>query len=474
MWIKSTQMTKEWQFETKSDVFFCKEKKRIMREVRSNSLIIEERSYRKIRQRQTSVGSLSVMSPLSKGNYQNRPIPSLFVTSVPVINVPTDSYIKQHKKFVAMHISQNLAKLQQLAKEPSTRVVDASVKTGELIQETGVLLNQRKNFLGRGLRENRKMFFLMDYLNNLRIEESTLKTRDYEVTLEYIVEMQKFLQSPADYTNFHVVVDLNGYLAAIPNRSAEIAALSKKIKFIEKLVKVPQFIPPPQEFEEQLIYPTSSTYKIFKEIEKKAKKKTMSELFNELKQMTDDPEELDVLLNHAFTFGWNKTEFPFIGTFQNPPTYYDEPVRTFDPPYMPDEFLDMTINELRFSDWPYSSVVDILDDLFFIINPIDGAKKFYQAMDKAAQCVSEVTGEEALVDFDTLFPLILLSVLASGLVSEPRILQYIASLSTIDYSDSHVTFAASYVEAILTHISSLKDINILGEIEHQSSTVEAE
>jgi hypothetical protein len=200
----------------------------------------------------------------------------------------------------------------------------------------------------------------------------------------------------------------------------------------------------------------------------------MSELFSELKQETDDPEELDIVLNHAFAFGWNRTEFPFTEKGTKPPTYYDEPVRMFDPPYMPEEFMDVTINELRFSEWPYSSVVDILDELFFIINPIEGAKKFYQAMDKTAQCVSDVTGHEALVDFDTVFPLIMISVLASGLISEPQILRYIASLSTIEYSDSRVTFAASYVEAILTHISSLKEIDVLGGFEHQSSTAEAE
>jgi hypothetical protein len=244
--------------------------------VLSNSLIKEERLHRKVRQHQTSVGTLSVMSPESKLLHKNKPDPLSFVISVPVLNVPNESFIKQHKKFVATQINQNLLKLQQLAKEPSSRVVDASVKTGALIQKTNALLNQRKEFYGRGLKENRKTFYLMDYINNLKIEESAIKTRDYELALEYIVEMQKLLQNPPDFSNSHVVVDLKGYIESIPNRTQQIAALTKKINFLEKwiadFVETPQFTPQPEDFDELLIYPTSWTYTMLKEIEKKAKK----------------------------------------------------------------------------------------------------------------------------------------------------------------------------------------------------------
>ena len=433
-----------------------------MREVRSNSLIIDDTSLKKTKQRQTSVGVLSIASPITKNFVQNKPDPSCYVVMVPTINVPTKEYIELHKKFCMMQINQNLIKLKHFSSISSEKVLQMSMKTSCLIQDMSILLNQRKKYEGRGLNENRKMFFLLDYLNQLKLKETTILTRNYEEQLEYIVEMQKYLQNPPNYTNFHMVINLKGYLNAIPQRDEELSRVQKKINWLEKIVTTPSFSAPPDDFEEQLIYPTSSTYPTFKMFEKRAKKITMSEVFRESKQLTDVPEELDTLLNIAFSFGWRKTEFPFIDKRNvDISITYDMKVKIFDPPYLPDEFLDLTINELRNSDWPYSSVVDILDTLFFLINPIEGAKTFYKAMEETAKCVSNVTRNNLLVDFDTIFPLILLAVLASGLLSEPLILRYIASLSTIQYYDSHVNFAASYVEAILQHLSKLKDSDVV-------------
>ena len=448
-----------------------------MREVRSNSLIIDDTPFKKVRQRQGSVGIFSVQSPLTKKFTQNKPDPSSFVLLVPAINVPTDKYIELHKKFCLLQINQNLAKLNQLSSISSEKAVQSSMKTSCLIQEMNTLLNQRKKFEGRGLNENRKMFFLIDYLNKLKLKEATIETRYYEEQLEYIVEMQKFLQNPPDYKNFHLVINLQGYLEAIPNRDEKLPKIREKVKILEKYITKPTYLPPPTNFEDQLIYPTSSTFPTFKNFEKKAKMLTFAEVFRETKLLTDDNEELDILLNHAFSYGWRKVEFPFLDKNKvDLNVSYDMKVKMFDPPYLPDEFMDLTLNELRFSDWPYSSVVDILDEIFFLINPIEAAKTFYKAMEETAKCVSEIKNDNQLVDFDTIFPLILLSVLASGLLSQPEVLYYIASLSIIKYYDSHVNFAASYVEAIIQHLSTFNesDTIIFPDLSQSSQNCEAE
>ena len=441
--------------------------KKIMREVRSNSLLVEERGgkFKKIKERKTSYGAaLSLLTPLSRITKQNTPDPASFVSRVPVINVPTKQYIETHRKFCLLQINKALGKLETLIKEPTEKIVEISIKTSSLVQDINQLFVQRQSYIGRGLNENRTTFFLLSYLNQLKIKESSLKTRDYEVTLEYLIAMQKYLQDPPSFSEFHLVINLNGYINSIPQHKNQLSKYEHKISILKQYIKLPAFSPPPQSFEEQLIYPTSSTYTIFKQLEKKATKKNLSEVYNELKDLTDESEELSILLHHAFTFGWMKTEFPFLldDDIENekPNTFLHCKVKVFDPQYINSELLDLEINQLRYSNWPFSDVVDVLDELFFTINPFEGAKIFYKAMDTAAKCVAKVTGEETYLDFDTLFPLIFLSVLASGLLCDYKILLYISKVSTLDYFDSEVTFAASYVEAILAHIKSLDENGI--------------
>ena len=434
-----------------------------MREVRSNSLLVEERNtdIKKPKERQTSYGAaISLLTPLSRIPKQNFPDPASFVSRVPVINVPTKQYIETHRKFCLFQINRALGKLETLVKEPTEKIVEISVKTSSLVQDINQLFVQRQSYIGRGLNENRTTFFLMSLLNQLKIKVLSLKTRDNEVTLEYLIAMQKYLQDPPSFSEFHLAINLNGYIECIPQHKSQLLKYERRISFLEQYIKIPAFSPPPQTFEEQLIYPTSSTYTIFKQLEKKATKQSISDVYNELKDLTDESEELAILLQHAFTFGWMKTEFPFLiddNNYENANTFLHCKVKVFDPQYIDSKFLDMEINELRYSNWPFSDVVDILDDLFYMINPFEGAKTFYKAMDTAAKCVSKVTGEETYLDFDTLFPIIFLSVLASGLLCDYKILLYISKVSTLDYFDSEVTFAASYVEAILAHIKNLDE-----------------
>ena len=91
------------------------------------------------------------------------------------------------------------------------------------------------------------------------------------------------------------------------------------------------------------------TYAIFKQLEKKATKKSISDAYKELKDLTDESEELAILLQHASTFGWMKTEFPFLNdanNYENANTFLHCKVKVFDPQYNDSKFFDMEINEL--------------------------------------------------------------------------------------------------------------------------------
>ncbi|EAY02376.1 hypothetical protein TVAG_030490 [Trichomonas vaginalis G3] len=252
-------------------------------------------------------------------------------------------------------------------------------------------------------------------------------------------------------------INLAGYVKSIPHHKGKINSILRKLAILEKFSTPPQYKPTPTNFQEQIIYPTSSVYKILQSLAGKAAQIKFSDILNEFKELTTDHEELDILISHLFDMAWTVHEFPFFSQSGKVFNFLNVKTSVFEPPYLDEKYQSLTINELSSSGWPYQPVVEILNSLFYIVNPIEGAKIFYDAMDKTANIVTESTEEEELVNFDTLFPLILISVLASGLVCEPIILEYVAMLATSNYPDSIVVFAASYVEAILAHLSSLDE-----------------
>jgi len=431
------------------------------KDTRSSSYDLGDPNERKIRYRQASVGSFSTISPFSKLRPSGKPDPLGYVVSVPVINVPTSEYLSLHRKFISNQIATVLTKIEKMINEPTYKIIDLSVKISSLIQDTSNLKAQRLSFKGRGLSENRKIFFLISYLHQQKIKHAFLQTRDYEVSLEYLNAMKKFLLDPPDFTNFHVIVNLKDYISKIPSHKAEIDKILKKIMSLEKIARVPKYLPPPSSFCEQLIYPTSTTVSIFLEMAKNSSAYTIKQVYDEFKQMTDDESELDILLSHAFDFGWRVSTFPYNNFVDlDFPQFNNCKLKAFDPPYVPEIFHSCKISELSSSGWPYAPVVMILKELFFCTNPFQGAVRIFDAMNETASCVVQVTGESVDVDFDTLFPLILTSVLASGLLSDPRILSYIASISTIGISNTYCRLGSSYSEAILAHLKNLDETEL--------------
>jgi hypothetical protein len=97
----------------------------------------------------------------------------------------------------------------------------------------------------------------------------------------------------------------------IPNNQSKIDKIEAQIAFLEKYIKKPSLLKPPEELMEQLVYPTSTTGLIFRRLEKDTSNNRFDLIIREFKQLTDDPLEIDILIDIAFEFAWRNTEWPF-------------------------------------------------------------------------------------------------------------------------------------------------------------------
>ena len=432
------------------------------RDQRSNSLIFEERGFNRYIKRQHSNGNVSYFSSLVRKNTDNLPDPISYINNVPVLMIPTREWIESHNRICLKQIKEAKNRISKLIKELSEKLVEMTLKMSNLLQDSNQFLINRKSFKGKGLKENRILFFLIEFQHNLKINIESFQIQDFEYTLQYLTSMEKALDNFHDFNNFFLTINLKGYIESIPNHKKEILELTKKLNILENHIKIPKSPPLPTDFSEQLIYPTSTTYSIFKNLENNVNNKTISEIISEFSEMTDDFDELNILIEHAFDFGWKICEFPFfLNEFNNLQQFLNVKIRSFDIEYIPEEFLDIKVSNLQFIKWPYSSVIDKLISIYFEINPIKMSLIFYESLLETAKCVSIVTGEPTDIDFDTLFPLIFICVLGSGLLFDTKLLPFISSIASIQFENTYCQLGASYAEAILHHISSLNENNLI-------------
>ncbi|OHT16446.1 hypothetical protein TRFO_02709 [Tritrichomonas foetus] len=415
--------------------------------------------------------SPSPLAPMKVSNKKCVIDPSAYVSLFPIIPIPTEEWMKSHIKACSDHVAKSLISVQKIIEETVQKRQTLQNSVTELIKKNQELLEQRLTYKGRGLKENRSMFYLICRLYTLKIKFISLSLIDIEKKILHFGEMRKYLSVKRDFSLYLVSVNIRGFSNAIPNNFKKIKEMQQNISLFENYICLPKFIPPPEELKEQLIYPTSSTAPLFTQLEKNIEKTTYENflnLLNEFHSMTNENDELKILIDLAFSYAWRATNYPFlpesIASFDLPSF---QKVRTslFLAPNIPEKYEKMHICELVESDWPYKPVVDHLMTSFFLINPIDIALVFFEAMGVAGRCVTEVCGEAVEIDFDTIFPLMLVCVLVSGILNEPKLIHYVANLGLLYKEDSTCQLGASYAEAIIKHLSSLDEQELLKETE---------
>jgi len=426
----------------------------ISKESRSNSMIFEQRGqYNKNKRTEEKKKYCSNGIWNSKIDISD---PDSFVYKTPMVMIPTSEWSDINRKTTQTSLNNVIIRLERTIKEESDKTGELKALLCSLKSERKQLKQQKLSFRGRGLKENRNLLFLLQYLHAMKMKKTNKQLRHIENIQIHMNSMIKHIKLINQYSGIFYSVDIDGFLNAIPDIKAEMSSLSRRIEILEKKALKPKHPPIPTSFSDQLIYPTSTTLPIFISLQSCVHTKTIPQVFQEFREMTDDNDEFYILIDHAFTFAWQSCSYPFISNdIPDIPLFTDARVSYFDPDYIPDVFLETQIGNIDLIEWPFRSVIEILLSIHFEINPVLMAKKFYDALHETAKCVTTNTGKPIDVDFDTLFPLILINVLASGIAANKYILPYIASLSTIPLSNTYCKLGASYAEAVLQHLFSV-------------------
>ena len=394
-----------------------------------------------------------------------RPDPASYVVSLPIVPIPTKEWMNMHIESCKKHVDQVISILIKQIKDIQADAAPWK-KSAEhtLIDKKESYFATVQQFLGRGLAENRTTFVLMHRVVTLTTKQHSLYLSDSDNRLKHYQAMLEYLKSPPDFSLFYVSVDLKGYMSDIPNHREKLERIKNKLERLKPFVKTPNLLPPPSDLVGQLIYPTSTTFGMFQQIEKTSATARFEDVLREFKEMTDDSSELEILLDLAFEFAWRETQFPFLDKHLSYlPTFIGVRVSLFGIPFMPDKFQEMHVEDLMNSDWPYTSVTKMLFELFFMINPMKMARLVYDAMEEAGRIIAAMSTKPMEIDFDTIFPLIMICTLATGLTADRRILPFISEIGRQGIDDSYCQLGASYTDAIIKHILTLNELEMISE-----------
>lgn len=423
---------------------------------RDNDTILRDRGLSRGKRNRSQDGSYITCEKRAELLKEKDFQPEFFVNFIPIAS--PSNWRKDLTKVTKDSVKSTINKLETIKKKVQQLLLDSQNKVTELLTEDNAIKTRILTYKGRGLNENRKMFYLISYLSLLRTKKEYLIISESDAITKHINAMINILNRPIHYENIIVSVDIEGYLAARVGLGPKIKRIVAKIKHLESYIKWPSFTPLPTEIGDQLIYPTAETYSMFKNMASNANTKSIEKIFEEFHAMTDDNEEFMILLDHSFDFGWQKADFPYlclqpskIGLFLRVTP------RALNVDFIPEQFMDVPVNNLQGKQWPYKTVVDIIISILFELNPVRMARIFNSSLEEISICIDRLYPEHSDIDFDTVFSIAVLSVMASGILAEEKVLAYISQVSLLDISDSLTQVGATYAATALNHILSLDE-----------------
>ena len=427
---------------------------------KSNASILKDRNLARRKQARTTVGTFNSIAErklVIQKNNENGINPELFLNFIPIVQIPEWSQITETNN--QSNLKNSISQLETIIQQSNTRISQLQKEVALFVEKAPEIRSQIYSFRGRGLKEYRKTLFIIYYINSLKIKLGSLIIKDKKELIEYCNTMIDVLRRPIDFHDILFSADISGYLNSRNSSEQKILKIKKKLNvFDAQKYQWPQFMPPPDDFALQLIYPTSDTVSIFKEMALNHQTKSIEKIYTQFKEMTDDSEEMEILLDHAFDFGWNKTEFPYLGM---KPTkirlFLNVTPRALNVDFIPHKYMDIKINHLQKSGWPYASVVNIIQSMLFEINPFRMAQIFDSALKEITKCVDAVVDKPTELDFDQIFSIAILCLMASGILEEERVILYISQLSLLDIDDMPTRVGATYAASALNHILSLDE-----------------
>jgi hypothetical protein len=269
----------------------------------------------------------------------------------------------------------------------------------------------------------------------------------------------------------------NGELALLPavNIAAferSLGALDPAIDRVEKKIvylrprlrELVQQRPGSGDWEFNILHPGTKSGKIIHRFEQRVSELTYDDVSMIIDHLSEDKARLRRVEGLLFDLGWIQQRYPFGGPSHAPqiPVRGDLfPAAIASTAVLRKDFAYMTFSALNGADWPFRSAVDRIFEMMILTDPFDIARIYWDVIQDVAKCMQRLMAadgqdpEDVEVDFDSLFPILMIVVFAFGVDEWMKVALYTVAFNEQVAEDPQLQFAMTYLEGLVTQIITL-------------------
>jgi hypothetical protein len=281
-----------------------------------------------------------------------------------------------------------------------------------------------------------------------------------------IANFREFLEKHAAQ---NAIVDVHrffGTLRLVPSDATQFEREEARLKAcVQRTLKIPKPNPDPlAHFED----PESRTGQILTRLQNEITRVMYADLETVAEALLEGLRDKALfnavtIVDYLFDFGWAVRPFPFCPTFSpfRIPKTADILPKIFAPDFLDEEWQFMPLGRLTSRDWPLRTAIDLLFPVVITTNPFAIADHFYAVIEEIGRCVQRLlirSGKSTAfveIDFDQMFVLMVICVLASGLSDILAPMRYSYSFAEFVRTDPCRQYAMSHMEGLCTHLAQL-------------------
>jgi hypothetical protein len=264
-------------------------------------------------------------------------------------------------------------------------------------------------------------------------------------------------------------VDLFRFEISLGAVDPRIDVLERRLSYIKPhLREIIAQKPGTGNWEFNLLHIDTKSGQVVKRFEERVGELSYDDVFQVVDHLSEEQGTFRRIENLLFDLAWVQRDFPFgFGGKRIATRGLSLPVRGDMFPaavastILEQEFAFTTFSALNGADWPFRASVEMLFDMLILTNPFEIARVFWDVIQEVARSMQMlmvrmgVSREDVEIDFDSLFPILMICVFAFGIDEWISVALYTMSFNNHVDDDPHLQFAMTYLEGLVTHIIAL-------------------
>lgn len=348
--------------------------------------------------------------------------------------------------------------------------LDTSVlRKAEYVKDIDALIRKLQSCHYKGIEKMRKNAALHIIYYNKRIKIEQEKANYYRVNMIRMTDFLDYLNSVREKRTFLPIVNLEKFEKSTIPESKKIKKLFKQLKYLDAhKKKITSVKEGKGDWYFNLMYPGTKTSNIIQKFLKKVSVMNYNDLLTIIEHLSDDKTQFDKYEQLLLDLAWGIQPYPFgVSKKAKFPVVNDFfPAVIVRSPLIEKEYAFTPFSVLNGMNWPYKSVVDMIFEMLILTNPFSIAHVFWNVIQEAAECMKNVLirqgtePDDVEIDFDSLFPILMICVFVFGVEEWMEVALYTISFNEQVDDDPQLQFSMTYLEGLVTHILAINDENL--------------